>query len=124
MCDVNPFGVIALEAAYSAEGAEWLDALTHYIYANYDFAKAFIEQHLPQWKVTTLEGTYLMWVKVDTDADALCSRLLEEANVYVNSGTMYDHGTEGHHFIRINLATQRKRLEEGLKRITENVKGE
>ena len=124
VCDVNPFGVIALEAAYSAEGAEWLDDLTHYIYANYDFAKAFIEQHLPQWKVTTLEGTYLMWVKVDTDADALCSRLLEEANVYVNSGTMYDHGTEGHHFIRINLATQRKRLEEGLKRIAENVKGE
>ena len=124
VCDVNPFGVIALEAAYSAEGAEWLDDLTHYIYANYDFAKAFIEQHLPQGKVTTLEGTYLMWVKVDTDADALCSRLLEEANVYVNSGTMYDHGTEGHHFIRINLATQRKRLEEGLKRITKNVKGE
>lgn len=124
VCDVNPFGVIALEAAYSPEGAEWLDDLTHYIYANYDFAKAFIEQHLPQWKVTTLEGTYLMWVKVDTDADALCSRLLEEANVYVNSGTMYDHGTEGHHFIRINLATQRKRLEEGLKRIAENVKGE
>lgn len=123
VCDVNPFGVIALEAAYSAEGAEWLDALTHYIYANYDFAKAFIEQHLPQWKVTTLEGTYLMWVKVDTDADALFSRLLEEANVYVNSGTMYDHGAEGHHFIRINLATQRKRLEEGLKRITKNVKG-
>jgi cystathionine beta-lyase len=124
VCDVNPFGVIALEAAYSAEGAEWLDALTHYIYANYDFAKAFIEQHLPQWKVTTLEGTYLMWVKVDTDADALFSRLLEKANVYVNSGTMYDHSAEGHHFIRINLATQRKRLEEGLKRIMENVKGE
>jgi bifunctional pyridoxal-dependent enzyme with beta-cystathionase and maltose regulon repressor activities len=37
---------------------------------------------------------------------------------------MYDHGAEGHNFIRINLATQRKRLEEGLKRIAENVKGE
>ena len=30
VCDVNPFGPIALEEAYSEEGAEWLDALNEY----------------------------------------------------------------------------------------------
>jgi cystathionine beta-lyase len=60
-----------------------------------------------------------MWVCVDEDADALCQRLLQEANVYINSGTMYDHSPAGRHYIRINLATQRARLEEGLRRIKE-----
>ena len=31
VCDVNPFGVIALQAAYN-EGAEWLDQLLEYIH--------------------------------------------------------------------------------------------
>ena len=119
VCDVNPFGVIALQAAYTEEGEAWLNELNDYIYGNYQFAKVYIEEHLPQWNVTTLEGTYLMWVCVDEDADALCQRLLQEANVYVNSGTMYDHSPAGRHYIRINLATQRARLEEGLRRIKE-----
>ncbi len=119
VCDVNPFGVIALQAAYTEEGEAWLNELNDYIYGNYQFAKVYIEEHLPQWNVTTLEGTYLMWVCVDEDADALCQRLLQEANVYINSGTMYDHSPAGRHYIRINLATQRARLEEGLRRIKE-----
>jgi len=120
VCDVNPFGVIALQAAYTYEGEEWLNALNTYIYDNYNFAKSFIEKNIPQWKVTELEGTYLMWIRLphDEDADSLCRQMLEKANVYVNSGTMYDN-TEGCHFIRINVATQRQRLEEGLKRISE-----
>ena len=121
VCDVNPFGVIALEAAYTAEGEQWLRELNKYIYANYDFARKYIAEHIPQWQVTEMEGTYLMWVRVDGDADELCRTLLDKANVYVNSGTMYDHSEEGKHFIRINLATQRDRLAEGLRRISESL---
>ena len=118
---MNPFGVIALEAAYTAEGEQWLRELNKYIYANYDFARKYIAEHIPQWQVTEMEGTYLMWVRVDGDADELCRTLLDKANVYVNSGTMYDHSEEGKHFIRINLATQRDRLAEGLRRISESL---
>jgi cystathionine beta-lyase len=46
-------------------------------------------------------------------ADQLEEKLLSEAQVWVNSGTMY--GTEG--YIRINIATQRARLMEGLRRM-------
>lgn len=118
VCDVNPFGVIALQAAYTKEGEAWINELNDYIYDNYEFVKHYIEEHKPEWKVTTLEGTYLLWVKLadNEEADTLCRELLDKSNVYVNSGTMYDRA-EGTHFIRINLATQRKRLEEGLKRI-------
>ena len=113
VCDVNPFGVIALQAAYTAEGEEWLTQLNEYIYANYDYAKAFIEEHFPTWKVTPLEATYLMWVEVGTDADRLCKEILDNCNVYINPGSMYGNNS----FIRINLATQRARLEEALNRI-------
>lgn len=34
LCDVNPFGPVALEAAYN-NGEEWLDSLNNYISGNY-----------------------------------------------------------------------------------------
>lgn len=119
VCDVNPFGVIALQAAYTAEGEEWLDQLNDYIYANYDFAREFIAANLPELTVTPLEGTYLMWVNISTygmSSTALADHLLQDANVYVNAGTIYGDVT-GRDFIRINLATQGVRLAEGLERI-------
>ena len=122
VCDVNPFGVIALEAAYTDEGEQWLRELNSYIYANYDFASEYIAEHIPQWQTIPLEGTYLMWVRVQEDADELCGRLLCNANVYINSGIMYDHSSIGKQYIRLNLATQHCRLEEGLRRISEELK--
>lgn len=120
VCDVNPFGVIALQAAYSQEGGEWLKQLNDYIYANYAFACDFITKHLPQWEVTELEGTYLMWVnisKTGMKSKEYCDKLLHDCNVYINPGEMYDP-KHGDSFIRINLATQRSRIEEALSAIS------
>ncbi len=57
VCDVNPFGVIALQAAYN-ESEEWLDELNQYLYENYQTVKEFFNSELPQVRVTRLEGTY------------------------------------------------------------------
>lgn len=118
VCDVNPFGVIALQAAYN-EGEAWLDALKAYLHANYVALQAFFSEHLPQLAVTKLEGTYLVWVDISStglDADTLTDRLLHEAKVMVNSGTMYGREA-GKQFIRINIACPKARLMEALKRI-------
>ncbi|MBR5633968.1 MAG: pyridoxal phosphate-dependent aminotransferase [Prevotella sp.] len=115
ICDVNPFAPLAVEAAYN-EGEAWLDALNEYIFGNYQALCEFFAKNLPQLKVFQLEGTYLAWVDIaatDLSADEFEEKLLREAHVWVNSGTMY--GTDG--YIRINLATQRSRLMEGLRRI-------
>lgn len=120
VCDVNPFGVIALQAAYTPEGAEWLTQLNEYICQNYLFTKDFLARHVPSWHCTALEGTYLLWVNVadaGTTGDALADLLLREANVCVNSGSMYGDNN----FIRINLATQKARLQEALERIAKVV---
>lgn len=123
VCDVNPFGVIALQAAYSAEGEEWLNQLCHYISDNYLMACQLFTEALPQCPVTTLEGTYLMWVDIRATGKTsrqVTDHLLRKAKVYVNCGTMYgDSAGEG--FIRINLATRRSFLREGIQRIIRGI---
>ena len=117
ICDVNPFGPIAVEVAYN-ECEDWIDELNQYLWGNYQALLAFFTEHLPQLKVFQLEGTYLVWVDITATsltADEIEEKLLREANVWVNSGTMY--GAEG--YIRINIATQRSRLMEGLRRMAE-----
>ena len=117
ICDVNPFGPIAVEVAYN-ECEDWIDELNQYLWGNYQALLAFFAEHLPQLKVFQLEGTYLVWVDITATgltADEIEEKILCEANVWVNSGTMY--GAEG--YIRINIATQRSRLMEGLRRMVE-----
>ena len=73
---------------------------------------------MPHLGVTTLEGTYLVWVDIrplGIDSDTFTQILLEKGKVLVNSGTMY--GKEaGEGFIRINIACPRSQLMEALKR--------
>ncbi len=113
ICDVNPFGVLALEAEYSPKGAEWLKELNQYIYDNY----LLLREKLSDWPVCKLEGTYLPWVDVSSlgiPSEKIEEELLRNYKVWVNAGAMY--GTEG--FIRINLATPRSVLAEGLDRVS------
>ena len=119
VCDLNPFGPVALIAAYN-ESEDWLDALNRYLWDNFTVLRDFVAEKLLQCVVTPLEGTYLVWVDVSalTDSvDALCDRLLTEGRVWVNPGTMYGPET-GRGYIRINIACPRSRLLEGLSRIS------
>lgn len=117
-CDVNPFGVIALQEAYN-KGAEWIDELNAYIYDNYKAMKDFFHEELPKLEVLKLEGTYLVWVDItalEFTSDEVADKLLKEAKVWVNSGTMYGRKA-GQGYLRINIATPRATLMEGLKRM-------
>lgn len=118
VCDVNPFGVAALQAAYN-ESEEWLDSLNHYIWGNYLALKEFIAKELPRLEVARLEGTYLAWVDIKATgltSDEAYEKLMKEGRVYVNSGTMYGRQA-GEGYLRINLACPRATLLEGLKRM-------
>ena len=118
VCDVNPFGVEALMAAYN-DSRDWLVALNDYLWENYQALCRFCEEQLPQWKVLKLEGTYLPWVDITATgmtSDALADLLLREAKVMVNSGTMYGAQT-GEGYIRLNIACPRALMLEGLERI-------
>ena len=118
VCDVNPFGIVALEAAYN-ESEDWIDELCQYLWGNYTVLRDFIEKNIPQWKLCRLEGTYLPWVDISAmgiTSQELCERLLSEAKVWINPGTMYGPKT-GEGYVRLNIATQRSRLVEALNRV-------
>ena len=118
VCDVNPFGVIALQAAYN-EGEEWLDELNQYLYENYQAVKEFFNSELPQVRVTRLEGTYLVWLDIlpfELSSDEAYEKLMNDGKVFVNSGTMYGRKA-GQGYLRLNIACPRKTLMQGLIRI-------
>ena len=123
VCDVNPFGVIATEAAYTEEGAEWLRQLNTYLFANYRFLCDFFSKHFPSLEVVKLEGTYLVWV----DCSSLGKSSTEIVNnlyrhgVWMNDGVMYGENQSA--FIRINIACPRKILKEGLLRMEKALHG-
>ncbi|MCH4148406.1 MAG: pyridoxal phosphate-dependent aminotransferase [Prevotella sp.] len=116
VCDVNPFGPIALEAAYN-HGEDWLDELNQYLWGNYQALKDFFLENLPQLEVLRLEGTYLVWIDItalELTSDEATELLLKEGKVLVNSGTLYGKKA-GQGYLRINIACSRNRLMEGLK---------
>lgn len=122
VCDVNPFGVIALQAAYSDEGYEWLTQLRAYISANYDLLRERFARELPKCKVMRMEGTYLAWIdcsELHIPSDEIEEMLMHENKVWVNAGSMY--GAEGAAFIRINMACTSELLNEGITRIVEGL---
>jgi cystathionine beta-lyase len=119
-CDLNPFGIVALQAAYNY-GEKWLEELNQYLWDNYRALVDLFEDVLPEIPVTKLEGTYLAWVDVraiNMPTDEIEKSLIEKEHVWINSGVMY--GKEG--FMRINLACPRTRLLAGLQRIAKGLR--
>ena len=117
VCDVNPFGVEALMAAYD-RGEEWLDRLREYLADNYRMLCGFFAEYLPQYPVLPLEGTYLVWIDCRTtgvSSEQIAARLLAEAKLMISPGTIYGPG--GEDFIRLNIACPGSLLEEGLLRL-------
>lgn len=118
VCDVNPFGPVALKAAYN-ESEGWIDALNDYIYGNYQLLRSVFASDLPLVEVIRLEGTYLAWVDIrglGMSSGAVTEKLLHKGHVFVSDGTLYGKDA-GEGYIRINLACPRAVLKEGLNRI-------
>ncbi len=119
VCDVNPFGPVALEAAYTKEGERWLEELNGCIWKNYQTLKIFLADNLPQIKVMELEGTYLAWL--DRRDLGISSAEAEELLLEKKANSCFrgtDYGQKaGEGYLRMNLACPPQLLEEGLKRM-------
>ncbi len=124
VCELNPFGPVALVAAYN-ESEEWIDSLCQYLWGNYNALSEFFATAFPQCTVNEMEGTYLPWIDISSLLDnqgpdptkTFTDRLLAKANVWINPGTMYGHET-GKGYMRVNIACPRQRLMEALGRIS------
>ena len=113
----NSFGLFMAEAAYSPEGAEWVDALCLYLDGNRQLFEAGM-QAIPGVRAMPLEATYLTWIDfagTGMPAADYTARVERDARVVANHGPTF--GTGGETFLRFNIATPRARVAEAVARI-------
>lgn len=113
----NSFGLFMATAAYSPEGAQWLDELLHYIDGNRVIFDKKVNK-IPGLSSMPLEGTYLAWVDFSgtgMEEEEFIYRVQEKAKIAVNHGSTF--GTGGEKFLRFNLATPRTLVVEATKRL-------
>lgn len=113
----NSFGLFMTEAAYSPQGAAWVDALMGYIDGNRALFDEGIDA-IPGVRSMPLESTYLAWVDfADTGMtpEEATRRVQEGARIAANHGPTF--GSGGESFLRFNLATPRARVAEAVERL-------
>ena len=119
----NVFGATALEAAYT-KGDAWLDELLRYLEGNLDFIDTFLAEHLPEVSLLRPEGTYVPLLdcrSLNLSGPELERLLVEKGKVALDGGHWF--GTGGDGFARINIATPRALLKEGMEGIEKALKG-
>lgn len=117
-CDLNPFGVEALMAAYSAEGAKWLCELNEHIGLNYGILRDALHELAPTVGITRLEGTYLAWLDVSNlgrNSEDVVEHVARRGKVLLNAGSLY--GDDGEGFVRVNMACAGDVMAEASRRI-------
>ena len=116
----NPFGYIAVEAAYRG-GKAWLQQVQEIIWNNYGYLREQLAIHLPKACVTPLEGTYLMWVDFAAYLQPEeMERFFEETcGIAVDYGAWFEGDGQSH--IRINLATSRENVEKAFSSILQGL---
>ena len=136
--NTNTLGVVANQAAMT-EGDDWLDQLLVYLDGNHSYVEQYLREKVPSIKYTKAQGTYLAWLDVSelatqigaaqkaeeasanaprpvTPENIVSSWLVDNAKVYVNAGSGYGPGGEGH--MRMNLGTSRTLITQALDNIS------
>ncbi len=117
VAEPNAFAVEATLAAFN-ESEDWVNEMNAYVAESRRFAEDYIREKIPALVPVHGEATYLMWIDcaaVTDDAADFCRRLREETGLFLNAGNVY--GKTGETFVRLNLATSRKNVEDGMDRL-------
>ena len=111
------YGTEMTKAAYTPEGAKWVDEMREYIAEN---ARVFDEgiNAIPGLKSMPMESTYLAWVDFSGTGmpmTEVLDRVRKQAKIAPNDGPTF--GTGGEPFLRFNLGTPRANVEEAISRL-------
>jgi len=113
----NSFGLFMAAAAYSPEGAAWVDELRAYLAEN---ARIFDEgiNAIPGLQSMPLQSTYLAWVDFSgtgMSRDEFTNRVEQGAKIAANHGPTFGKG--GDSFLRFNIAAPRAVIEDAVARM-------
>ena len=113
----NAFSMTANIAAYTICD-EWVDAMREYVFENKKIATDFINSEIDGMSAACSDATYLLWIDISgvaEDSVDFCEKLRSYTGLYLSDGAEY--GECGRSFVRMNLATQRTRVYDGLERL-------
>ena len=115
----NSFGMVTATAAYSPEGAAWVDELCAYLDGNRQLFDEGVNA-IPGVTSMPMQATYLAWVDfagTGMSPEEFTRRVEKEARIAVNHGNTF--GSGGESFLRFNYATPRARVAEAVSRLQE-----
>lgn len=104
-------------AAYT-KGHDWLKALKQQLLENRQMILNFVQDNVPDIKWVPGEATYLLWFdvsKLTDDATKLSEFIRQDTGLIVTPGSVY--GGDGQHFIRMNIASPKEMISDGLNRL-------
>lgn len=113
----NLLGVVLTQAAYSDEGAAWLDLLKAYLAEN---SRVFTEgmSGIPGVTAMPMQSTYLTWVdftNTGMEMSEVVRRVREDARIAPSIGAEF--GSGGETFLRFNIGTPKSRVTEAVERL-------
>ena len=118
----NSCGMHMATAAYSPEGAAWLDALNLYLDRNRQTFDAAVNA-IPGVRSMPLQATYLSWVDFTgtgmTEAE-FTARVAKVARIAASQGSAF--GSGGETCLRFNIAMPHSQIVEAASRLTEAFK--
>ena len=122
MTDLNLFALVALEAAYSQAGRDYLPHLQRHLLANIERVEAFFALYWPRVRVMRPQASFLIWLdfsRVFPDHPAIQRFLVDQAGLGLNDGLSF--GEAGRGFARLNIAVPTQTLDLALKQLRQAI---
>lgn len=113
----NYFAVDPIIIAFN-QGDDYVDQLNSYLNENKAFLNEFLLKNLPNLKIVSGTYTYLVWIDISCysqDSRLFAKELKEKTGLIVAPGINYGNSGEG--YIRLNIATTRKKLIDACNRL-------
>lgn len=117
------FSPIATIAAFR-KGDEWRKQMLRYIEGNIEWVETFCRERIPLVRPVRPQASFLIWIDcrgLGLNHEDLISLFIEKAGLALNDGEMFNPGGEG--FMRLNIGTPRKVIEEALIKLEKAIKG-
>ena len=124
--EANVFSTLVTMPAYD-KSEDWLLEVNKYIKGNKDFVHSWAKKNLTELKIYNHGATYLMWIDISAylgkfkNSREFVRSLYNDTGLYVSDGMMYGE-KDGEKYFRLNVASPRSRVEDGLNRLLTFIK--
>lgn len=116
--EAHLYAYVVAQTVYT-QGEAWLKEAKEYIWQNIQFVDKYLQTHLPKIKAILPQASFLIWLdckELGLSQEELVSFFVNEAKLALNNGTMFGDGGQG--YMRINVGTQRQKLEQALTQLS------